>query len=336
MTIKKILFFKLGALGDVLMSTPLIRQVRKNYPDAEIDFLVGKSAVQSINGNIYLNKILTFNHKIFIKKKIPELIGLIKKIRKQKYDLIFVLDKHWAFNLTAYLFGIKTRIGFNRGKEGIFLTKKIKYGKLRHEINYYLDLGKIVNLNIDYKDNKIDIFPNLKEIKYSKKLIKKYKLKDFYILINGGGNNPAVNEQIRKIPENIFIELVKKISKTNQIIFLASPNEKEYYNLFIFNKNCINLAGKTNIKETYLLMKQAKIIITTDCGPMHMASAATNKIISIFGPTNPKRKAPLNKKVINIWQEEDKKNYQESYEIYGKLPNGRFFKTLKKEDEIKK
>ena len=335
MAIKKILFFKLGALGDVLMSTPLIRQVRKNYPNAQIDFLIGQASSSVLKNNPYLNKILPFNQDIFIKKKIIQLFQLIKKTRKQKYDLIFVLDKHWSFNLTVFLFGIKKRIGFNRKNEGIFLTKKVNYWKIRHEINYYLDLGKIINLNIDYKNNKIDIFPSEKEKVKSKKIIKRNKLKEFYILINSGGNNPAVNEQIRQIPNSLFKKLVIKWSKNNKVIFLAAQNEKNYYNDFILNKNCINLSGKTNVRESYELMKSAKLIITTDCGPMHMASAATNKIVSLFGPTNPQRKAPLHKKAKVVWKDYDKNKYQEKYELYGKLPKAKFFNNLKKEDIIK-
>ncbi|ENN95565.1 glycosyl transferase family protein, partial [Methanocaldococcus villosus KIN24-T80] len=53
----KILLFKIGAIGDALMTTPLIRQLRKNFPNAQIDYLIGKHAHAVLEGNIYLNNL---------------------------------------------------------------------------------------------------------------------------------------------------------------------------------------------------------------------------------------------------------------------------------------
>lgn len=326
---KRILFFKLGALGDVLMSTPLVRQVRRNFPDAKIDYLIGKSSVQSLIGNKNIDEIISFDQDVFLKRDIKGLIDLIKNVKSKKYDIIFVLDKHWIFNLTSFFFGIKKRIGFQRGNEGVLLTKRVKYKKARHEIFYYLDLGKSIGLDIDYKDVKIDIFPSKEEVKNADRIMKE---SDFYVIVNSGGNNSAVNENIRKMPDDLFMEIIKELSKKKKVIFVAAPNEREYYDSFIVNKNCINLSGKTNIRETYCIMKKAKMIFTTDCGPMHIGSAATNKIISVFGPTNPARKAPLNKGARSVWK--DQSVYDERYELYGRLPKGKFFKTIKIEDII--
>ena len=66
------------------------------------------------------------------------------------------------------------------------------------------------------------------------------------------------------------------------------------------------------------LIKKCSAIVCSDSGPMHIASAINNKIVSLFGPTNPERKAPLHEKSIAIWHDQD--IYEENYELYGKLP----------------
>jgi len=243
-----------------------------------------------------------------------------------------VLDKHWAFTLTSSLFKILKRVGFNRlGKEGKTLTHKVYYRNSKHEIYHYLDLLSIIKKKTDYSDTKLDITLTRKDTLGASKLLD--KTKNYYVLINSGGNNVGEQSNIRKMPRKLFKELVEKISKKNKIIFLGTDSERTYYEKFILNKKCFNLAGQTSLKESVSILKKAKRVITTDSGPMHMASAVNNKIISVFGSTNPKRKAPLNKGAKAIWK--DKKIYEEKYEIFGKKPkNKQFMKTITSEEVL--
>jgi len=327
----KILLFKIGALGDVLMTTPLIKELKKSHPESQIDYLVGNNASKLINNNPYLSDVLIFDENIFFKKKLLGYMNLINNIRKKKYDYIFVLDKHWIFNVTAMLFNIKKRIGFNRlGKEGVFLTDKIYYGPVKHEILYYLELASLLNTEKSELDTKIDIFiPAEIEKKILKQLSDK-NIKNYTVLINSGGNNVGESGGIRKMPEHLFKDILGNLSKKTDVLFVGGPEEREYYEKFS-GKNIYNFAGSTSIIESAVLLKYADKVITTDCGLMHLASAVNENIISIFGPTNPKRKAPLSKKCISVWK--DAKNYDENYELFGKMPEKReFFNEITIED----
>ena len=316
----KILFFKIGALGDTLMTTPLVRQIRKNFANVKIDYLIGKKSSQILEGNKNIDNIIKFDENIFFKKKFFSYFKLISKIRKKKYDIIFVLDKHKIFNLTSKLSGIKQRIGFDRlGKEGIFLTNKVYYGSLKHEIDYYLSLGSKI-MKVNYTDKKLDFFLEGNELKNIK------LPRNFIVLINAGGNNIGEKTNIRSLPDKLFSDIVDKITKKQKVIFLGSKSERKYYEKFSSDK-IVNLAGKLSLKQSAAVLKKAKKVITTDSGLMHVASATNNNLVCIFGPTNPKRKAPFNAKTI--WK--DKNSYDEKYELLGKVPKSNFFKN---ENEI--
>jgi ADP-heptose:LPS heptosyltransferase len=106
------------------------------------------------------------------------------------------------------------------------------------------------------------------------------------------------------------------------------------------NKAIIN-GVNSSIKKSAALMKKCNIVICSDSGPMHIAAAVNNKVISLFGPTNPTRKAPLNKDSVAIWK--DQEIYEENYELYGKVPDfSKKDKWMKKitineiEDTVKK
>ncbi|MFA6088476.1 MAG: glycosyltransferase family 9 protein [Candidatus Woesearchaeota archaeon] len=331
----KILLFKIGALGDILMTTPVIRQLRRMYPDAKIDYMCGKSFVSVLGGNKNLNEVIPIDENIFLKKNLFGILSISNMIKKKNYDVILVFDKHWIFSFLAKLSGVKRRIGFSRlGKEGMFYTDKVVYGPVKHEVHYYLELlSKLIGeKNLNYKDIKLDFFLDKKTIDSMKSLLKLKKISNFVICANFGGDNAGEKGSIRKMPDDLFKNILDKLSKNNKIILLGGKNDFDYCAKFSDGKRIFNLAG-LSIRESIVIMKFAKRIYTTDCGTMHMAATANENITCFFGPTNPKRKAPLVKGLKVFWSDQD--IYDEDYELFGKIPKEKNFFIKVKFDDIR-
>ena len=322
-------------MGDALMTTPLVRQLRNNYPQAEIHYLIGKSASKVLQDNPYLNSILTFDEDTFNQKKMTKLIKLVSRIRKEKYDLIFVLDKHWSFNLTAKLSGIKKRVGFNRyNKEGLLLTDKVYYGKIRHDIFCYLDLAKRVGLNIDYQDFKMDVALTDEELNFADKFWQENNLENKTVIgiCPGGGSNPGQVLQDKILPVEHYIKLIKNINQP--VLIFGGPTDKIKEEQIL--KECpqvISTIGKTSLKQSIAIMKKCSQLICNDSGPMHMAAAVKKNVISIFGPVHPARKAPLWKESKHIWKAES--IYSAKNETYGTFPSRDYFPGFSHEEIIK-
>lgn len=333
--LKKFLLFKIGAIGDVLMTAPLIRQLRKNFPNSKIDYLVGKTASEIIKYNKNVDKILIFDEDTFFKKKIIKFVKLIKLIRNNQYDAVFVLDKHYMFNIAAFLFGIKKRIGFDRlGKEGILLTNKVYYGKIRHEIYYYLDLLQSINVKVNYKDHKMDLFLGKSDEDFAKTFFIKNKLigKKTIAICPGGGNNPGQVLEEKIMPVERYIQLIKKINYP--VILIGGKTDKIKEEKIIKEcPNTISVIGKTTINQSAALMKRCYKIICNDSGPMHIASTVNKNIISIFGPVNPKRKGPLWKESKKIWKAQ--KIYNANNETFGTYKKMDYFSNLDINDILK-
>lgn len=242
----KILLFKIGALGDTLMTTPFLRQLRSNFPLARIDYLIGNTSSVVLAGNKYLDNIIKFDEHIFFKKKPWKLLALVKKIRREKYDIIFVLDKHRVFNITGRFFGIKERIGFDRDRrEGNFLTQKIRYGNEKHEIYYYLDLLNGLKIRPDYNDFKMDLFLEKKDDDFAKAFWRSHGLnkKKVIGIAPGGGKNSGEKTEYRNWPITNYIQLIKLLLKRNYfIILLGGPDDKEKENEIMktFSNNILN------------------------------------------------------------------------------------------------
>jgi lipopolysaccharide heptosyltransferase II len=314
-----ILLLKIGAIGDVIMTTPFVRQLRKQYPHATIDYLVGKTASQVLENNTYIDRVIIFDEQIFLKKNPVALWKTAADIRKKNYDVIFVLDKHIAVNAFAYLTRIKKRIGFDRmGREGKGLTHKVYFDGARHEIYYYLDLLKKFSGKANYKENKPDIFLSQKDEAFAKKRVKS----NMIVIAPGGANNPGQSAHHKLWPKENYTRLIKILLRKYRVIIVGDKNDTPIGKFIVHEIDAkskpllINMIGKTSIQQTAAIMKYAQCIICNDTGAMHIASAFNEKIISLFGPTDPKRFAPLHKKSIFLWKPNA---YSPWNNVYGKF-----------------
>ena len=295
---KKILIIRSGAIGDVIMTTPLIKALRKHYPHTEIIYLVGNWPKKIIEGNKNIDKIISFPDNIIYKKEIKGTFNLIKQLRKENIDLAFILDKSYHWSILAYLSNIKRRIGFNRigknGEEGFANNININFDGTKNEIDYYLDLAKIINIKIEEEKTEINL--NEKDKQFAQDFVKKNKLSQKIIgLIPGGAKNPGQELDLKRWPIENTIQLIKIIlknqPKTNIIIF-GGPGDVDISQKIINTlteqnidtKNILNLIGKTSLTETAALMRKCHIIITPDSGPLHIAATSQAKVIAASCP----------------------------------------------------
>lgn len=309
----KILIFKTGALGDVLMTTPFVRQLREIFPDAEIIYYVGKYAYPVIKNNPYITRIETFDQNLFFKYNIFKFSRLQRKIRKEKFDMAFILDKHYMYGILVA--DIHNSIGFVRENHKSILKYNILYKDAKHEIYYYLDLLKLIGVRPDYDDNKMDLIIPKHVQEYANFLIKPGTVG---FACGGGGNNPGESGYIRRFPVDKYAEFINMLPDKDIVLFGSLQDEEvnKYIISKVKDKNIKSMCN-SNIDLTAAMMKRCRLVVTHDAGPMHLASAVGCKTMTFFGPTNPIRKAPLSKN-SSIWKDSDM--YEEDYEIYGKMP----------------
>ncbi|AVB77136.1 glycosyltransferase family 9 protein [Methanococcus maripaludis] len=317
----KILLFKIGAIGDTLMTTPLIKNLKDNFPDAKLHYLIGNYSHEVLKGNCYLDNTITFDEDIFFKKRFFDWINLIFKIRKENYDVVFVLDKHLIFNFTSLLFGIKKRIGFDRFNEGKFLTYQVPYFGRKHEIFYYLDLIKGLGINSEHKNCNMDLFLDKNDMDFADNFWNENSLNSKLVvgICPGGAKNIGVgDDDLRRWSNENYIELISNLNEKGFEVLLIGGNTDKELEKQIFKKNtCVSAIGKTTLKQSAALLKKCNIVVCNDSGPMHLAASVNKKVLSIFGPTHPCEKAPLHKKSTFLWKQV---GCSPCYDLWGKFP----------------
>lgn len=297
---KNILILRSGAIGDVLMSTPLIHNIREYYLDAKLSYLVGKWSAPAVTANPHLDEVVSFEDSIIYQKSLLGVLHLVFFLKRRHFDLCFVLDKSWHWGILTWLAGIPQRIGFDRCGEGFALSKAVSFDGSKYELEYYLDLARM--LNIPVKHNSIEFYPSKQDRSFAAKLFQKYNLqnKRVVILIPGGANNPSHQMHVKRWPLTNFNKLAGKLIKSGvKIICLGGKEDLPLIStLYIENLSIVNLAGQLSIAQSIAIMSRADCVVTPDSGPLHMASAAKTRIIALFGPTPPHRFAPENADVL--------------------------------------
>ena len=313
----KILLFKIGALGDLLMTTPLVRQLRGRFPDARIDYLTGRSFTRILEGNPYLDSIIAFPEEIFFRRNFSGFAGLVRKIRRARYDGIFVLDRHWTFSLSAFLFGIGRRIGFDRmGREGILLTDRVRFEAVRHEVHYYLDLlAKVAEP--DYTDVSMDFFPDSGDTDFADRFYSVHGLegKRVVCLVPGGGVNPGQDMAVKRWPAERYAELSRLLLDGGFSVVLIGGETDRMFGEQIRSLVEVSSGIGATLGGSASLMRKAFAVVASDGGPMHLAASMSDRVISLFGPTDPRRLAPLNG-YRYLWKPGD---CGPCYDIYGRI-----------------
>ena len=287
---KKILVIKLWALGDSVVSLPMIRGIRKNLPKAEIDVLAHRRNMAAYQNNSDINKIIEFSFS--------NIFGIFRK-----YDLCIDTEPYLNVSAIISLWCARYRIGFSHGVRSLLYAETSLFSKKQHMVQNYLDL--IRKIGIKYDTGMLVRLETTEKEKSSVELfLKNNKIseKDFV-----AGITPGVAESVktRMWPVERMAELADWIIEKHRakVILLDSPANKETVHKIqnLMKHKPIIAMGELSIREVFNLIERCSIFICNDTGPMHIAAAQGVKTIGLFGPNTPVLWGPYGKNNISVY-----------------------------------
>jgi len=268
----KFLIVRFSSIGDIILTTPVIRALKTQVEDAEIHYLTKKKYQTLLNSNPYIGKVHTLDHNFS---------RLTKILKREKYD--YIIDLHRNIR-SARLKLTLSVLSFSFKKLNLlkWLLVNFKINKLPqiHIVDRYLETVRWFSVKNDNQG--LDYFiPSEEEID-PRKLIN-CDPEDYIVLVVGGGH------YTKQIPGDHLVEIIEKLK--SKLVLLGGPEDesKSDYILSRISKNSkvFNLVGKLSINQSASLIKQCKLIVTPDTGMMHIASAFKRRIFSVWGNTVP-------------------------------------------------
>lgn len=273
---EKIAVIHTAFIGDIVLSTPLIRKIREKNRDAEIYYITTPAGKAVLKNNPEIKDIIVYDKK----GKDSGLIGFIKiveKIKELGITKAYIPHRYLRSSLLVFLAGIKERIGYSNSSGKLFLTKKIEYKKNLHEVERLSNLVA----GEDLLERKIELYPSKAEKDNIEKLWKEMGLEGKKVVAVAPGSKWFT----KMWPTEYFNRLIEKLS-TNECVKVVVIGGKDEESLGIVSyKNVENLIGKTTLLELKEIFDRCEVVVTNDSSPIHIASATKTFIVAIFGAT---------------------------------------------------
>jgi lipopolysaccharide heptosyltransferase II len=270
----RFLIVRFSSIGDIVLTTPVIRCLKKQMPGCEVHFLTKKNFVNVISGNPYIDKVYA------IEKHVDEVTA---ELRKNKYDVIIDLHN----NIRTW--SLKRKLGrksvtFKKLNFEKWLMVNLKINRLpgKHIVDRYFDAVK--SLNVKYDGQGLDYYIS-PQLEVTPEELPTSHRNGFVAIVTGAKHHtkifpPAkIAELIRKIRYPVVLLGGKEdADRADEIISLCG----EEFALMIYN-GC----GIFSLDQSASIVKQAKAVVTNDTGLMHIAAAFNKNIISVWGNTIP-------------------------------------------------
>ena len=308
-TIQRILLIRLSSIGDVLLASPVAEKLRQHFPNAHITWVVETKSKDVIEGNPFVDEVLVWHRKSWKsdarqKKEYLQLINLnynfLQSIRALQADLVINMQDDFRSAVLANISGAKYRVcpkTFRKSNKW-FANVLVDNTMEKHVMLKYVSL--LSPLGIDVKDARMTMPFTSQDSAYANSLLFEQNLqsKQFVVL------NPAASSEKKIWPTKYYAALADLlIEKCNtQVIFLGADSDRDLVAEIIckMNHKAHDFSGRTTLNQLGALVEKAQLFISGDTGPLHIAAAVGTPTVSLFGPTNSEKYAPLGKLHVTL------------------------------------
>ncbi len=272
----KVLIIQTAFIGDVILATPLIESIKVNYPNCQIDFLIKKGNEELVNNHPLISNVFLFDKT----QKSHSLLDNIRKIRREKYDFVFNLQRFVSSGLIAGFSAGKKIIGFKKNPMSFLFDKRFEHqiSNGQHEVDRNLSL---IQAQCKLLIRRPKLYPNKADFAKVDELAKTP-----FICIA-----PASVWKTKQAPIEKWIEIIRHAASEYRIYLVGASSDYALCEEIIQKSQCIeldNLCGKLKLMETAALFSKAQHVFVNDSGPLHIASAMNTPVTALFCSTSPK------------------------------------------------
>ncbi|MGL6115216.1 MAG: glycosyltransferase family 9 protein [Cetobacterium sp.] len=271
----RILIIHTAFIGDIVLSTPLIRALKDKYSDCEITYVTTPAGASILRNNPNISEIIEYD-KRGIHKGLKGIYELGKRLRYKNFNMVITPHRYLRSSFLSWLTRAPIRKGYNIATGSFFFTDKIPYINGEHEV---LKLLRFVDEKVE-KRYEIELYPDKENIKKIQNLLGNIENKKIILIA------PGSKWFTKKWPLEYFNEVIKSLELREDIVQVIVGGQDELSLNIYKGKNVIDLRGKTSLLDMAQLAKLSTIILTNDSSPIHIGSAWKKPhIIAIFGPT---------------------------------------------------
>jgi lipopolysaccharide heptosyltransferase I len=294
------LIVRLSSIGDVVHTLPALVALKKRYPHARIDWLVESRFREVLLDNPWVDRLVEVDTLGFRRAPISlrswrDLLRSVGELRRVRYDAVLDLQGTLKSAVCSRLTRTQRRIGFatselkERAAALLYSERVGNNGAGPHVIDRNLHL--LSALGIETRERAFPItVPETVEDR-AMRTLGSFPLGSGYVVLNPGGSWPTKRWSPKRFGE-LAAAISRELGLSSLVIW--GPNERALADEIVRTAGgAAHLAPETKLRDMMALIKRARLFVSGDTGPLHIASAFSVPSVAIFGPTDPARNGPF-------------------------------------------
>ncbi len=298
LSMKNILIFKISSLGDIILSVPSIRAVRKKFRKANIKVLVDVRFREVLDNCPYIDEVITCDFEG--RDRGVGFLRLAGALRSEDFDISVDLQNNRKSHLLAFLSAVPERYGFDNGKWSFLINRKISLpdkpmAPVPHQ-------GCVLGLlGITSLEDRLELWPGPDSEAWAERFLESNWVNRGQKLV-ALSLSASLRWKTKNWPMPAMLELADMLAVEGiRLVLLGVETDRPDAAKFMKKTGAkpIDAAGKTSISRLISLIKRTGALVTGDSAPMHIAAATGTPFIALFGPTDPARHvSPAEKKKV--------------------------------------
>ena len=275
-------------VGDMVMATPVLTDLRNAFPDAKLTAMCRAPISDLLQEDVEIDELFSFTKSSRLVRR-DEKKNILDRLRRGGYDLGILLPATFSSAWWFWQGGVKIRVGYGGAGRQPLLThcvEKPEHIQSQHLVKTYKHL--LSPLGLDNSDTKTRLYLKEKELELAKVLLSQHGVQPHHKIV---GINPGAAYGSAKcwLPER-FREVTMRLLEDKDVIvvyfgdLITSKLVKEVCQGL--STRVINMAGLTSLRELACLISLCDVLLTNDSGPMHIAGALDTPIVALFGSTS--------------------------------------------------
>jgi heptosyltransferase II len=282
-------------LGDLVMATPVLEDLRHHWPEANLTAMCQSNVAPLLKYDPHVNEIFSYRRPSgWIHRQ--QHWDIIESIRHGEYDLGILLTNSFSSAWWFWRGKVKSRIGYATNLRSLLLTKAVSFPRTKESQHLVLTYKMLLEpLGISLSNTSPQLYVSEEEMETAKETLRKYGAIQGKHRIVGINPGAAYGSAKCWLPER-FVALTELLLENPdfRIVYFGDPAGAPLVNDICkkFPEQVINLAGKTTIRELIALIKASTVFLTNDSGPMHIAAALKTPLLALFGSTSDIKTGP--------------------------------------------
>ena len=288
-----------GGIGDQILFFPTLDDIKRNYPDAEIDVVVEPRSKAAYRVSKSVSDVITFDFKD--RSSPADWANLLGVIRDRDHDVAISLGRNWSIGLLLWLTGIATRIGYASSGGNLFLTDAVPLKLDQYTAHLYHDLLQGLGMNTPSPELTITIPKS--DLDWAEAEQKRLGVSSYVMIYDGFSDLAQAKGVVQRYPIEKWQQIVQDFQQRQPdlpIVVTQGAGDAEFVSELVKACPTLKVTKPGDIGKLAAMIAGANLMICTESAPMQLAVSLQVYTLALFGFTEPEKLLPQNDKYVGI------------------------------------